>query len=122
MRSVRLDYRSEGTGWAVSSPDATDYIAYAESLPEAIRLAHEGIAFHLDVAESDMRISDFVDAAPGLVVANNTAGLAAPSTSEAFCLALNAAELFMPAIAPTASRQVGLHEAANVRIETGSAA
>jgi predicted RNase H-like HicB family nuclease len=119
MRNVNLVYRPEGPGWAASSTDAPNYIAYGESLAEAVKLAHEGIAFHFDLDEAQLKISDFVNTPPGLVLANNGTGVVgiAPRVSGALAVDINIGEFVVPSTAPTSTR-----EAVSVRIETVSAA
>jgi predicted RNase H-like HicB family nuclease len=47
MRLVRVVYdHEEGGGWTAESPDASGYIAYAETFEELRPLAHAGLRFH----------------------------------------------------------------------------
>jgi len=105
MRKVDLIYRPEGPGWAASSPDAPEYLAYGESLAEVIQLAHEGIAFHLDVDESELNISDFVGTPPGLALLGNTgvSGLGATVTG-AVAVGVNTGETVVRSTAPQSVR------------------
>ena len=100
MRNVQLVYRPEGPGWAATSPEAPVYVAYADTLAEAVALAHEGIAFHFDVDPSELAIADSVDSPPGVVLANNTTGPSGVSVSGAFASAVNVGELVVRS-APT---------------------
>jgi predicted RNase H-like HicB family nuclease len=119
MRNVKVLYRPEGPGWVASSPEAPDYIAYAESLAEAVKLAHEGIAFHFDVEEAELRIADFVNTPPGIVLAHNTTGVSGvvASVSGAIAAAINVGESVMPSAAQSIPENV----AAELRIAPASA-
>jgi predicted RNase H-like HicB family nuclease len=116
LRNIHLVYRPEGSGWAVSSPNAPDYIAYAASLAEARQLAHEGIAFHFDVGEEELQITDLLTAEPGIVSPENVTISSGMSLSTAFGIAVNVGEVVVPSTAPTALRE------ASVRVEQVSAA
>jgi predicted RNase H-like HicB family nuclease len=120
LRNVNLVYRPEGPGWVATSPEAPDYIAYAGSLAEAVQLAHEGIAFHLDVDESLLSFTDLVNSPPGLVVANNSTAVSGNAArSGAFAVGLNVGETVVPTGAPASIAET---VRADIRITAGSAA
>lgn len=119
MRTVHLIYRSEAPGWVASSPEAPDYVAYASDLREAIKLAHEGIAFHFDVPQTDLQIIDSVGATPSIVAANNVGTVSGVfstvSGAGAQAAAVNIGEGHVPSMAPSSVRE------AKVQVETLSA-
>jgi len=106
MRKVDLVYRPEGPGWAASSLDAPEYVAYGESLAEVIKLAHEGIAFHFDVDEAELSFSDFVETPPGIVLTNSNTGVAGlvATVSGAFAIGVNTGETVVRSTAPQSVR------------------
>src|SRR5262245_22307424 len=119
MRHVDVIYRPEGPGWAASSPDVPEYVAYGDSLAEVLKLAHEGLAFHFDVDAAEVSISDFVETPPGIVLANS--GTAASSLGAAVSTAVavagvNVGEVVVRSTSPQSVRN------AEVQIEAVSAA
>ncbi|HLZ94006.1 MAG TPA: hypothetical protein VKT20_01565 [Candidatus Dormibacteraeota bacterium] len=122
MRSITINYRPEGPGWAATSPDAPEYLAYGETLGEALELAHEGIAFHLNLSSSELMILDYVSTAPGVIHANNGTGMLgyAAEVSGAFAVALNVGEVVVRSTAPQSLRNA--EDLKVVKVETASAA
>jgi predicted RNase H-like HicB family nuclease len=118
MRSITINYRPEGPGWAATSPDAPDYIAYGETLAEALELAHEGIAFHFDLPRSELVILDYLSTPPGVVAANNSTGVLgqAAQVSGALAVGLNVGEVVVRSTAPQSVRS------AEMKAEAASAA
>ncbi len=70
MEVVHAVFRREDRGWSAHCPEAPGYRAFAESLDEVVRLAHEGIPFFL---EREVTVADNFQAIPAATNAAVTA-------------------------------------------------
>lgn len=62
MESIRVIYHHEDEGWWAESPDVKGWTAVADTYPEILKLAEEGIPFALECDEDEVEIEHFVPA------------------------------------------------------------
>jgi predicted RNase H-like HicB family nuclease len=64
MEPIRVIYHHETEGWWAESPDVAGWTAVADSYPEVVKLAKEGIPFAL---EREVEMEHFVPAGEHVV-------------------------------------------------------
>jgi predicted RNase H-like HicB family nuclease len=81
MEVVHALFRQEDGGWSARSPEAPGYRAFAPTLDEVIRLAHEGIPFFLERAVTVVDVFEAVPAAVNAAVTSDAVSMVTNATT-----------------------------------------